>query len=125
MTADVRGLAQMKTFVISLPPSALICGHLCHPVGERESLDAPNVATDLTLAPAPTSLNGLERRPRTHSERTHVSDPRNHVLQAGQGTIDGREVRRDVEAEREGWHAEDARHDGLLRRAVLDDRLGD
>src|SRR2546425_9547051 len=40
----------------------------------------------------------------------------------GMGTALGREVPCDGEAERQGWHAEDACHDRRLRRPVLDAR---
>src|SRR5439155_7282247 len=55
-------------------------------------------------------------------ENPHAPHSRDHVLQAWEGTALGRDVPRDGEAERQGWHAEDACHDRRLRRPVLDAR---
>ncbi len=49
--------------------------------------------------------------PNPHTGEPHAPHSRDHVLQAWEGTAPGREVPRHGEAERQGWHAEDAGHD--------------
>src|SRR6185503_7812799 len=80
--------------------------------GERGDLDSYSALIRFPLS-------ALQIQPGS----THAARSRDHVLQARQGTADGGEVSRDVEAQREDGHGKDARDDRLLRRTVLDYRL--
>src|SRR5687768_1853565 len=55
--------------------------------------------------------------------RAYAADSRDHVLQARQSGADGRKISGDVANQRARGPWQNARHDRLRRRTVLDDRV--